>query len=97
MLGGAPAQRHPVRNQNVDVWLCSDNMPTQPLRNCIPISSSSSSSLHGNCQWPLKLQWLRAAAAPCRAQVWWSFIIVTVVVTLFVEPYNLAFSEYPGL
>ncbi|WIA36270.1 hypothetical protein OEZ86_007599 [Tetradesmus obliquus] len=32
-----------------------------------------------------------------RAQVWWSFIIVTVVVTLFVEPYNLAFSEYPGL
>jgi hypothetical protein len=32
-----------------------------------------------------------------RAQFWWTFIICTVVVTLFVEPYNLALSEYPGL
>ncbi|KAF8054945.1 AKT1 [Scenedesmus sp. PABB004] len=31
------------------------------------------------------------------AQCWWTFILCTVVVTLFVEPYSLAFSHYPGL
>lgn len=32
-----------------------------------------------------------------RAQAWWMFIACTVVVTLFVEPYSLAFAAYPGL
>ncbi|WIA41476.1 hypothetical protein OEZ86_005053 [Tetradesmus obliquus] len=31
------------------------------------------------------------------AQCWWTFILVTVVATLFLEPFNLAWSEYPGL
>eukprot|EP00878_Enallax_costatus_P040712 GHUV01047065.1.p1 GENE.GHUV01047065.1~~GHUV01047065.1.p1 ORF type:complete len:324 (+),score=64.85 GHUV01047065.1:636-1607(+) len=31
------------------------------------------------------------------AQCWWGFILVTVMVTLFVEPYSLAFAAYPGL
>jgi hypothetical protein len=33
----------------------------------------------------------------CRAQCWWTFILFTVVVTLFVEPYSLAFAAFPGL
>jgi hypothetical protein len=35
--------------------------------------------------------------AGCSAQCWWTFILVTVVATLFLEPFNLAWSEYPGL
>jgi hypothetical protein len=31
------------------------------------------------------------------AQAWWTFILCTVVVTLFVEPYALAFAAYPGV
>lgn len=31
------------------------------------------------------------------AQSWWTFILFTVVVTLFVEPYSLAFAAFPGL
>jgi hypothetical protein len=33
----------------------------------------------------------------CSAQVWWTFILCTVLVTLFVEPYSLAFAAFPGL
>jgi len=36
-------------------------------------------------------------ACCCRAQSWWTFILFTVVVTLFVEPYSLAFAAFPGL
>jgi hypothetical protein len=35
--------------------------------------------------------------AGCSAQCWWTFILVTVLATLFLEPFNLAWSEYPGL
>lgn len=31
------------------------------------------------------------------AQCWWTVILITVVFTLFVEPYSLAFAAYPGL
>lgn len=32
-----------------------------------------------------------------RMQAWWCVILVTVLVTMVVEPYSLAFAAYPGL
>ena len=34
---------------------------------------------------------------PPRAHMWWGFILVTVLVTMVVEPYCLAFAQFPGL
>lgn len=31
------------------------------------------------------------------AQCWWTFISCTVMVALFVDPFSLAFAQYPGL
>jgi hypothetical protein len=57
------------------------------------------SSVH-NCFLLLLLLLLLSAQLPAAgvsAQCWWTFILVTVVATLFLEPFNLAWSEYPGL
>lgn len=39
----------------------------------------------------------RPPRPPASAHIWWAFILVTVLLTMVVEPYCLAFAEYPGL
>jgi hypothetical protein len=104
---GSDAQHNRRQQQALQHTRIHDTSSNTVQSNSVAPRSSARTTQHGlsslsgfrpaSLVLTLRRRCLAAPCFSCSAQCWWTFISCTVMVALFVDPFSLAFAQFPGL